>query len=136
MWLPDDGKPIFGVNVGPDRKEKPYVLLRTIRRIHPLLRDLVGHRGKTTDLGSIPWLLKVIPGFRPTDAGTRAFWGHDEEYERQEAPRKLIDVVMEMDLRADGMKPWKSKACYIGVRLFGWIAWNEHKRRKARAATQ
>jgi len=127
LWFPNDGRPIIGVNEGPDKNEKPYVVLRNITCLHPLLEDAIIPAGMTTDLGSIPWVLKVIPGFRPTDAGTRAFLRHDYEYAQQRAERKLIDVVMEQDLIADGMPTWQAKLCYWGVRIGGRKAWEKHK---------
>lgn len=129
LWYPNDGRPIIGVNEGRDKHTKPYVVLRNITCVHPLLDDAIIEAGFTTDLGSIPWLLKIIPGFRPTDPGTRAFLRHDYEYARQWALRKLIDVVMEQDLIADGMAAWKAKLCYWGVRLGGKRAWEQHRRR-------
>lgn len=132
-WLPNDGKPIIGVNEGEDRNENPYVVLRTVRYLHGLLSAIVIPRNFHTDLGSIPWLLKIIPGFRPTDPGKRAFLVHDWCYRKQLDDRRLIDAVMYAALVADGMAKWQAFLCWAGVRLFGWKAWNENQRRQNRA---
>lgn len=129
LWYPNDKRPIVGVNEDDDRAEWPYVVLRNVTCVHPLLDDATIEEGFKTDLGSIPWLIKIIPGFRPTDPGVRGFLRHDLEYRRQIAERKLIDVVMEADLIADGMTPWKAKLCYWGVRLFGGKAWQANQRK-------
>jgi hypothetical protein len=128
-WYPNDKRPILGVNEDPDtRFEDPYIVLRNVTYVHALLKEIVIEEGFLTDLGSIPWLLKWIPGFRPTDPGLRAFLVHDVGYRKQLAERRLLDTIMESGLIADGMKPWKAKLCYWGVRLGGRGAYKKHER--------
>lgn len=132
-WLPNDGNPIIGVNEGEDKNETPYIVLRTIRYEHGLLAPVIIPRKFKTDLGSIPWLLKTIPGFRPTDPGKRAFIIHDFCYKKQLEDRRVVDAIMYSALLADGMANWQAFVCWLGVRLFGWKAWNENQRRQNRA---
>lgn len=132
-WKPDDGLPIIGVNEGADKTENPYVVLRTIRYEHGLLAPVIIPRKFHTDLGSIPWVLKIIPGFRPTDPGKRAFLVHDWCYRKQLADRRIVDAIMYSALVADGMAKWQAYVCWMGVRLFGRKAWRENQRRQNRA---
>lgn len=126
-WLPNDGRPIIGVNEDrATRKDNPYVVLRDVVYRHQALKDIEIKEGTLTDLGSIPWLLKVIPGFRPTDPGLRSFLVHDVGYRLQLAERRLLDTIMESGLIADGMKPWQAELCYYGVRLGGWYLYNRY----------
>lgn len=134
-WQPDDGQPIIGVNEGEDRRENPYIVLRTIRYEHGLLAPVIIPRKFHTDLGSIPWLLKVIPGFRPTDPGKRAFLVHDWLYRKQVEDRRIVDALMYSALIADGMARWQAYVCWLGVRLFGGWAWKENQRRTDRETT-
>lgn len=126
VWHPDDGRPYLGVNEGPDKSQNPYVVLRNVTYNHRRLKPIKAKAGTTTDLGSIPWLLKVIPGFRPTEPGKRAFLMHDVGYRQQLAERLLLDAIMHSALIADGMKRWKADACYVGVRLGGWVSYNRY----------
>lgn len=127
-WYPNDNKPIIGVNEDPaTNKKDPYVVLRNITYIHGILmKPLIIEEGTLTDLGSIPWLLKVIPGFRPTDPGKRAFLVHDVGYRKQLAERRVLDTIMESGLIADGMAAWQASLCYWGVRLFGRKAYERN----------
>ena len=128
-WRPNDGKPIIAVNEGDDKRENPYIVLRTITYNHGLLHPIVIPRMFHTDLGSIPWLFKVIPGFRPTDPGKRAFLVHDWCYRKQVEDRRIIDAIMYSALVADGMSRVQAWICWAGVRCFGRLAWNQNKRR-------
>lgn len=126
-WFPADKKSIIGINADPDTcREFPYVVLRNVTYVHKMLKEIVIEEGFLTDLGSIPWLLKVIPGFRPTDPGMRAFLVHDVGYRKQLAERKVLDTIMESSLIADGMAPWQAKLCYWGVRLGGRSAYKRY----------
>ena len=128
-WFPDDKKPILGVNEDTATNyADPYIVLRNITYVHgSLLKPIIISEGTLTDLGSIPWLLKVIPGFRPTDPGKRAFLVHDECYRKQLCERRIADTIMETGLIADGMKPWQASLCYWGVRLFGRRAYERNQ---------
>lgn len=129
-WYPNDKKPIIGVNEDSDtNRENPYVVLRNITYVHALLKEIIIREGTLTDLGSIPWLLKTIPGFRPTDPGKRMFLVHDEMYRKQLCERHVADVIMRSGLIADGMPPWQACVCYYGVRLFGGGAYEAGQRK-------
>lgn len=129
-WWPDDGSPIIGVSEATDRDVNPYVVLRTIAYEHGLISPIVIPRKFRTDLGSIPWLLKVIPGFRPTDPGKRAFLLHDWCYRNQLEDRRIVDAIMYSALIADGMSKWQAFICWAGVRIFGGIAWRSNAKAK------
>lgn len=131
-WTPDDGKPILGINEDSDHAEFPYVVMRNVVAKHPSLKDMFIAAGEKTDLGSIPWLLKVLPVFRPTAPGKRAFLRHDIGYRYQVHDRLLLDTVMRIELVADGMPRWAATVCYYAVRLFGRKAWARHAARIAR----
>lgn len=131
-WFPDDKKPIIGVNADPTtRADNPYVVLRNVTYVHALLKELIIAEGTLTDLGSIPWLLKVVPGLRPTDPGMRMFLVHDECYRKQLCERRLADTLMESGLVADGMAASLAALCYWGVRLGGAGAYERYAREAA-----
>lgn len=130
-WQPDDGCPVIGVNEGADKTENPYLVIRTIRYEHGLFAPVIIPRKFATDLGSIPWLLKIIPGFRPTDPGRRAFLLHDWCYRKQLEDRRIVDELMYAALVADGMTRWQAWVCWLGVRCFGGKAWKTNARKKA-----
>lgn len=55
---------------------------------------------------------------------------HDYLYQAQTTTRAAADALYYRDLRAHGYARWKSALVWLGVRLGGWVAWRDHKRRK------
>lgn len=83
-------------------------------------------KGQKTDFGSVPqalwWLIS------PIGLATRAFVLHDYLYTVQKYSRLKSDQVL---LEAMGVLsvPWlRRHAIYRGVRMGGFIAWNQHKK--------
>lgn len=53
---------------------------------------------------------------------------HDWLYKMQITTRKQADQIYLQDLINSGWKRWKCRLTYVGLRWFGWKAWNKHKR--------
>jgi hypothetical protein len=55
---------------------------------------------------------------------------HDFLYWSNYQDRKFSDVCMYDMMRADGTAWVRASLIYRGVRMGGWVAWNNHKKRK------
>lgn len=82
--------------------------------------------GFRTDGASIPRLLWFIFG-TPYDPDIMAdAIAHDAMYRGRIVPRKAADDTFRDMMEKSGIKRWKSRRIWLGVRLFGWIAWLRH----------
>lgn len=82
--------------------------------------------GTVTDFASIPrafW--RILP---PWDTHRRAGVVHDWLYTTQKHTRKEADQVFLEAMKALGVPLWKRQAMYAAVRMFGFVAWNNHKK--------
>jgi hypothetical protein len=57
---------------------------------------------------------------------------HDYLYSKQDRPRSAADWIFLHAMKGDNVTWWKRQAMYQGVRLGGWVAWNDHKKRNQR----
>ena len=89
-------------------------------------------RGFESDGASVPRLLWrfVCPPLDPS--AVRAGVAHDYIYRvqppdwtRQEADEMFLCFLIE-----DGMPPYRARRAFLGVRLFGWIAWRQNRKRR------
>ena len=82
--------------------------------------------GFRTDGASIPRLLWFIFG-SPYDPDIMAdAIAHDAMYRGRIVPRKAADDTFRDMMEKSGIKRWKSRRIWLGVRLFGWITWLRH----------
>jgi hypothetical protein len=84
-------------------------------------------RGFLTDGGSVPrFFWRLIDSTDP-DILYPAF-AHDFLYSTHGGPkhlkRRVCDKVLREQMKALKVRKWKIAAVYLGVRLFGWHAWN------------
>ena len=94
-------------------------------------RAFVIPRGFESDGASVPrffWRL-VCPPVDPH--AVRAGVAHDWIYRAQPAgwTRKEADKMFLCFLIEDGLSPFRARLAYWGVRLGGWAAWNENRKR-------
>ena len=89
--------------------------------------------GTLTDFASIPrFFWRVLP---PTGEYGKAAVVHDYLYQNigrvgeRELSREQCDLVFREAMRCLGVSPWKRQAMYQAVRMFGWKAWGDHKKR-------
>ena len=86
-------------------------------------------RGFESDGASVPrffWRI-VCPPLDP--AAVRAGIAHDYIFRLQPPnwTRKEADEMFLCFLIEDGISPYRARRAYLGVRLFGWIAWWENQ---------
>jgi len=95
-------------------------------------KDLIVHKGFIFDGASVPRLLwNVIP---PTGYFLIAALVHDYGYKMGTVNRhSWDDILYEVAIET---KVWRPAALLIWsmVRLFGWVAWNRHRRADRRKA--
>lgn len=81
--------------------------------------------GFVTDFASVP---RIPLAFLLTgDSAHEAAVVHDYLYSRDVVPRLLADRVFEEAAKVTGEPGWKSWLMYAGIRLGGWVAWNNHR---------
>jgi len=81
--------------------------------------------GIETDLGSIPTVLQV---FFPKDG--KAMFGyilHDYLYQIGLFSRSETDDILEEAMESLSVSWWRRKSVRGGLRIGGWVAWNEHR---------
>ena len=92
--------------------------------------------GFESDGASVPRLFwtTVCPPLDPR--AVRAAVAHDWIY-RNRPPgwtRAEADLLFLCFLIEDGLSPFRARLAYCGVRLGGWVAWNENRKRLEAAA--
>lgn len=102
---------------------------------------LTFHAGLVTDLASIPRLLRAHASFDPCGPSRRPAVGHDDMYARATADgapvaRAKADRFLYVALRSEGVSARVAWAFWAGVRLGGWMAWNDYRRADAKGLTR
>lgn len=87
--------------------------------------------GTWTDLASIPKLLWIV--LPPIGPHNKAAVLHDRFYRTQEISRREADGIFRRIMKESGLGTFARWSMWLGVRLFGWRAWNENAKRIARA---
>jgi len=88
-------------------------------------------KGFETDFASIPRVLWSIAP--PDGVYTQAAVLHDYLYQTGKYPRKKADRIFLEAMAVLGVALWKRRVIYRAVRLFGWMFFEQEKRRKGRA---
>ena len=79
-----------------------------------------------TDLGSIP---QVLQGIFPKDGKAMfAYILHDYLYQSGILTRSQSDDTLEEAMKSLDVSWWRRKSVREGLRVGGWVAWNEHRR--------
>jgi len=82
-------------------------------------------KGIKTDLGSIP---RALQGIFPKDGKAMfAYILHDYLYQVGMFSRLDSDEILEEAMGSLGVSWWRRKAVKFGLRVGGWVAWNEHR---------
>lgn len=85
-------------------------------------------KGFITDFASIPrFFWRVLP---PTGKYGKAAVLHDWLYSYGNYARIYADSVFLEAMQVLQVPPWQRYAMYKAVRMFGWIAWNKHRKKK------
>lgn len=84
--------------------------------------------GFKTDLGSIP---QILQGLIPKDGkGTYPFINHDKMYREGKYSQKVCDDVLSEACKVTGVKWWRRVLIREGLRVGGFIAYNNYKKGK------
>jgi hypothetical protein len=81
--------------------------------------------GFVTDFASVPRL--PLAFLLTGESAHEAAVIHDYIYSRNLLPRAAADAVFREAMGATGEPSWRSWLMYLGVRLGGWVAWNNHR---------
>lgn len=82
--------------------------------------------GFVTDFASIPQIFwNILP---PWGKYGKAAVLHDYMYKKQEFTRSFCDDILDESMEALGVKWLTRHAIWLGVRVGGWVAWNQHKK--------
>lgn len=82
-----------------------------------------------TDFASVPQLFWFI--LPPWGTYGKAAVIHDYCYNKGLFPRKRCDDILLEAMIVLDVAHWKRKAIYDAVRIFGWGAWNKHRRKRS-----
>lgn len=100
-----------------------WVLLRPLTFRAADGRAFTVPRGFVTDLASIPRLVR--PVLDRNGRSRRAAVLHDFLYVLQPVSRADADELFDEALESDKEPWWSRTAMYAGVRLGGWLYWNQ-----------
>jgi len=82
-------------------------------------------KGIKTDLGSIPLFLQNI--FPKDGKAMFAYILHDYLYQIGLFSRSETDDILEEAMESLSVSWWRRKSVRGGLRIGGWVAWNEHR---------
>lgn len=88
---------------------------------------IVVPQGWVTDLASIPGLLREVPVLDVNGPSRSPAALHDFLYGSALLPRAEADQLLFNALIAQGVSEVDAQIFYIGVRQFGWHAWDCHR---------
>lgn len=88
--------------------------------------QIVVPTGFTWDGGSVPRIFWNLVD--PWGSASKAYLLHDWLYATQERSRLVSDAILMEAMEVLGVGFLKRKLIYQGVRMGGWIAWNQHKK--------
>lgn len=88
--------------------------------------------GLITDGASVPWIVRPIIGDPFTGEYRKPAVIHDAYYLYKTEPRDKVDRMFREAMYYAKEDRAKAQIMYQMVRLFGWIAWDQRKRRHAK----
>lgn len=83
--------------------------------------------GFYTDFASVPRFLPLVYACLGDTAHAPAVI-HDWLFYCALVPRKRADQILLEAMGVCGLPAWRRWPIYVGVRLGGWVAWNNHRR--------
>lgn len=94
----------------------------------PTQGRIVVEEGFDTDYASIPRIFwNILP---PDGEYSEGAVIHDSEYWFQTREREVADLILLEAMEALGVSWIKRQTIYRAVRAFGWMAWNENRRKR------
>ncbi len=110
-----------------DNRGESWTLVESLDYTSDLVGELSAPKGMTTDLASIPGLVQGL--IHKTGPWDRPAVIHDLLYSTLRFERDVCDKVLLEAMVVEGVGWWKRQAIYRAVRLGGWVAYNDHKRK-------
>jgi hypothetical protein len=106
-----------------------FLLSATLKNKYEVITPKAGFE---TDFASTPRILWRL--FPPTGHGKNSAYGkaaviHDWLYFLGNKTRKECDDIFYIALIAEGIPNWKANIMWAAVRVGGWSAWNDHRRK-------
>lgn len=83
-------------------------------------------KGMKTDLASTPRIVWNL--YPPFGLYTGAAIVHDHLYTTGRFVRSMCDAILLEAMEAEGVSWFSRHLIYRMVRLFGWVAWNQHRK--------
>jgi hypothetical protein len=115
------------------------VVVAAVWKVHGEDFTLTIPPGFKTDLASVPRILWVLVARDELSFGGPI--AHDFLYQCGGVPpagtcypstktftRREVDALFSSLMREFGVVPWRRRAAWLAVRLFGWIPWKPNKR--------
>lgn len=84
--------------------------------------------GFVTDGGSVPRILWPIVD--PWGKASKAYILHDWLYHTGERSRLVSDAILMEAMEVSGVSFTQRKLVFLGVRIGGWYAWGQHRKRE------
>ena len=97
-------------------------------------KEIVAPEGFITDFASIPRLLWSI--YSPFDTYLQAAVIHDWLYWEQTQTRKRADQIFTEGMKVLGVGIFTRNILFQNVRVFGWMAWNNNAKAKAKGVSK
>jgi len=119
--VPFINRPVLAVTNNPEE----WVVFQPLKYRTNAGRLIVVPAGFVTDLASIPRLLYAI--FPVNGLHRAAAILHDYLYERKIYKRSICDKLFLEAMKSSGVSYATRTAMYIGVRIGGWLPWNNRK---------
>lgn len=119
----------IGIVLRPIPSERVYALNASIKvQIDGTTLDIPF--GFKTDGASIPRFAWITTGTPFAPEHIRAAVIHDWLYQSGTTNRSRADWYFWMLLRADGVSAYQAWKMYWALRLFGWLAWRNYRKRQ------
>jgi hypothetical protein len=115
-------------------KKQPWLMPIPGEKLELLLqnygyKDITAQAGFVFNGASIPrifWITTGTPFDPQYEAGALI---HDWIYQKQKHSRKYADQLFREILLANGVSKYQANKIYYAVRVFGWLAWHNNKKR-------
>lgn len=104
------------------------ILLKPFVFLSPTRGKVAVAKGFDTDYASIPRIFWSL--YPPDGTYSKAAVVHDHDYWEQNVSRDVADLTFLEGMEELGVPLLRRQLLYRSVRAFGWLAWNENRRKK------
>lgn len=133
LYEPETVESLFGLPMSPFMRgdgELVFILFDDIHFTGTLIGDVTVPKGFHSDGCTVPRAFWSIIG-HPIDIDyMKEAVLHDWLYYMQPCTRAMADNILYDEMRKSGRVGWfRRRLIYRGLRLGGWVAWNNHAKR-------